>query len=377
MKQINKDKLISAGYAIALILLTLGITVSASKVYEYAFLNNFNTGSVDIKLDQYEITESGLKTEATNRIILPEDRVSYIPEITNLRAPAYVRIKVNVTVDKEDPIPITPDDIFLMNKGWVFKNNYFYYTEPVVHGGVKDAFQGLIIQTDWLVQGKSQEVVVSACAEAIQADNFKPNFDSETPWGSVAIEEAKPVDTNNYMVARSVVVTNELTFRSNSGLEANTKDLFRGFQRYMAGSTYMDTLKIKNTASYPITVYFRTESIESKLTSKAKLDISMKDKTIYSGALFTGNTPYKKLVQIKPGKSAELVYTVSLPDDSVNEYSVLADNVTWKFKVVESKSPGTGENAMVALWLVLFMVSVMLLAFLIKKARKDKRSSED
>ena len=51
--------------------------VYAAKVYEISFQNEFKTGSVDIKIEQYEKTEQGEKLIDPG-VVMPNQDVSYI-----------------------------------------------------------------------------------------------------------------------------------------------------------------------------------------------------------------------------------------------------------------------------------------------------------
>ena len=388
----KNKKIASIGLAMMLILLSVFAVYAASKVYEYSFTNDFSTGSVDLTLRQFTIDENGDIQEATPKSVLPGEHISYMPEVENLRADAYVRVKIDIEMDEETSRPITTDDIFTASDGWVQKGDYFYNTEIMKKGEKKIAFQGISVPDNWVQDTEGFSVVkdgdtpakasgftVHATADAVQAENFTPDFESQTPWGSIQIEEAKEEDQNEYGIGTPVVMTNEMTFSHSGGLEANTKDLFRNFGLYMAGDEYKDTLKITSKASRPVTIFFRTNNLNNTdLKGKMKLKIELDGQSVYDGDLFSSKLgSYEKLTKLAAGKTATFTYTVTLPEDSQNYYSVLKDNVQWMFKAVEDEAPKTEDNIKLALWFGAFIAAAVLLILVAVKARERKEDNDE
>lgn len=404
-----RKRLLSAGMAAALFVLTLITVISAAKVYELAFQNKLSTGSVDIDLKTLSVSEDGSLKDVVERDVYPGERLSYMPMIKNKRADAYVRVKIDVTMDQETEEPVTSknvyqevikvlteDDVFqtIDSSDWVQKGDYFYNTKVMKQGEKSYAFQGIIIPANWVVglgdslpaippgtdPARASGFTIALHADAIQAENFSPDFSSDHPWGSVETEQAKEEDGADYSIASPVVTQNEMTFKGSGGLEANTKDLFRNIQRFNAGTIYEDSLEIRNASSNGITVYFRTKNTASYLKAKMRLKIEMEGKTIYDGDLTSSSlSEYRELVKLKAGKDATLKYTVLLPDDSLNSYSVLSDEVEWDFKVVVDESgrktgtPRTGDTMAVVFWALTLLISVAIMGYLIRREKKQKK----
>ena len=146
----------------------------------------------------------------------------------------------------------------------------------------------------------------------------------------------------------------------------------------MAGDKYHDNLIINNTSSDPITILFKAENTDTDLNGKMILDIILDGKTVYSGDLTSeSRSSYKEIATINAGERARFEYTVRLPDDSLNAYSVLADKVLWKFKAVKSSKPDkpvkTGENAEIIIWVFVFTASVSGLYYLMEAGRNKRR----
>lgn len=353
--------------------------ISASKVWEKTMKGKLQTGSVDIKVTQLEIDENGNLKEAVPHIVLPGQDISYIPEIETFKADSYVRLKVDLIMDNKIDNPITIDNIKSIKDGWIKKGDYFYYTKVLKKNNPKQVFQGLKVPSEWSSE-KSTGFKVKVTADCIQAANFKPDFSSDMPWGSVKIEESKNYDGINYgHVEGHKKSNNILTFDRDSGLQSTTSDLFQNWGEFMAGDTYKDTLKIKNKSNNPITVYFRTKNHKIDLKDSAHLIIRLGDKIIYDGNLTSLNlNEYVKLAKIKGRDSIDLSYEIYVNKDSENTLSALTNDVEWQFKVVEDTSQGsnngsisTGDQNQLLIYMGLFIISLVLIIIVTEKIRDE------
>ena len=418
MKNIIREKYKSVLLAIALAALTVSSVVSAAEIYELGLKGHINTGSVAIDLKPLCLDSDGKLKDAEEKAVSPGEHLSFMPVVENKRADAYVRLKVDIIMDEETETPVTNDDIYrerirvitdddvfktIDSSEWIRKGDYFYDTKVLKQGGKSCAFQGIIIPDNWVSDpdkslpsapdGKTPAQAsgfrISLHADAIQAENFKPDFESDNPWGSVIIEDAKTDDNRDYSVASPVIDSNKLIFTGSGSLEANTDDLFRNFNTYMPVGLYTDSILISNKAANDITVFFRTDNVPTGLKDKMKLSISCSGKTIYNGSLSsTEISDYKELVKLRSGKEAELKYTVKLPEDSLNEYSVLSEDIEWLFKVAEhtdkdnennsvnkaerkNSGPETGDAAMLLAWMTAFVLSASATSFLIHRNRRS------
>ena len=333
--------------------------VYAAKVYEISFTNNFETGSVDVQIEQYEVLEDGSEKLIDPGVVMPNMDVSYIPRVTNLRSDSYVRVKVDIVMDKEIPQPITLDSVYNLNKDWVQRGDYFYYTKVMKTDETSDLFEGFHVPEEWLHETASG-FTINLTVDAVQDDHFTPDFDSELPWGTIEIEQAKEEDNIVYGVAKQVGDSPSFEYTASKGLEASTTDLFSNFDHYMAGDVYSDTLTMKNKSDNDIVIYFRTQNERDDLLDQMDLKIDCAGETIYEGNLASEALfEYEELTVIKANSSEDFDFEVKLPEKSQNYYSVLKDKVVWQFKVVEIRDDATqtGDD-----WNRMFYTIILVLA---------------
>lgn len=354
-----------------------GCIAYAAKIYEITYTSNIKTGSVDIKIEQYEVTDDGEKLIDPGEV-MPNQDVSYIPRVTNLRAAGYVRVKVDIVMDEEIPQPICLDYIYGQNEEWIRIGDYFYCTKVLETGESSDIFEGFNVPYQW-TQETASGFTINLTADVVQADNFVPNFDSALPWGSIEIEKAKVEDNISYSTVKETGSSPSWTYTSASGFETTTSDLFANFDYFMAGDTYKDNLEMKNEASNDIKVYFKTENETSDLLKKVRLRVYCDGKTVYEGNLASENmNEYFYLTTIKSGNAKDLAFEVILPEDAQNYYSVLEENVIWKFKVSEiQKSVQTGDESNILPFIAVGIIALLIAAFALITRRKDKENDNN
>ena len=340
----NRKRLLKIAVVVmAAILLATMSGISATKVYELGFKNKLDTGSVAIDLTTLSVDTEGNEVESSTQRIAPGTTVSYIPNVKNLRKDAYVRLRFEFEMSGSSTTPVTAENIQGLGSDWVKKGDYFYCKKALTRGESSRAFTGLSIPSSW--DNNATGFTVKAYADAVQAENFTPNFDSSMPWGSIVIEEAKADEIANYGVAAPITEPNTLEFKEDSGLEASTSDLFSGFTGFMAGTERSDTLLIKNASKRPITVYFKTKTTNSDLLKKVALTISFDGKNLYSGDLSSLSLEeYKELSKIPSGESKTFNYALKLPEDAENYYTALAEELEWMFKVAEDDPNNPDPN---------------------------------
>lgn len=366
--EMNKDFIIF----IAILMLSFLVAISATRVFTYTLKGYLDTGSVDVDITPYEV-RGGELIEATDRMIMPGEKLSYIPEVTSLRESGFVRVKVEIEMDEDTGSPITTDNVFTVCDDWLQKGDYFYCTKVLDRGEKSDIFQGLTIPEDWTKETASG-FSIRLTADIIQSENFVPDFQDQYPWGSVEIEVAKESDQTNYRTATPLLEKNILEFNGGKGFEGNTKDLFRNFGTYMAGDEYADVLKVKNRSDNSIELFFKTDNVPSDLLNQMNLTIRFDGKKLYQGNLASREiSSWIKLTTLKPGEEKNLEYIVELPDESRNYYSVLDDDVTWQFKctAMDKSIVKTGDDNAMLLWFVIFLIATICLISLLETRREQ------
>ena len=370
---------------IAVILLLAGMTatlVYSAVVNEIVFKNNLKTGSVQIQVNQYEETENGKQLIGPGQVLANQD-VSYIPEVTNIRAASYVRVKVDIVMDEDVPEPVTVENIYGISDQWVKRGEYFYCTKALEPSETAWIFKGFHVPESWNEEmGSGFRIFLTA--DAVQADHFTPDFGKLNPWGTIEIQEEKDTDSIVYRVAETGnvgVSDNVLTFSDSMGLEANTNDLFRNFGYFMAGNSFEDTLKMVNKSDSPVKISFCTATEQDDLTEQMKLEIKCEGKLLYEGPLSSQTMEdYIELIELAPSDIRDFSFKVSLPDDSDNSYSVLEDQVVWKFKA--EKVPGadgtgsevqTGDDFSLAGCLAGVIAALLVIGLMLLPGKRGNR----
>jgi len=368
----NKKRVIIS----CILLLTIaGCAAFAAKVYEISFTNNIKTGSVDIQIEQYEKTEEGEQLVDAGEV-MPNQDVSYIPRVTNLREDGYVRVKAEIIMDKIIPMPITLDHTYGHNEEWIRVGDYFYLTRVLETGESSDIFEGFNIPAEW-TQEAASGFNIKLTADVVQADFFEPDFTSLAPWGSLEIEEAKEEDNIIYGIAKETVPSPSWNYTSAKGLESETEDLFQNFDHFMAGDSYKDTLEMKNSSKNDIKVYFKTTTIKTDLLDQMQLKITCNDEIIYEGNLTTEPlNKYKELTLIKKGTAQDFEFEILLPDESQNYYSVLEDSVIWQFKVDEIEEVKTGDDSNILPFIAVGIIALMIIISLVVTRRRGNENEK-
>lgn len=363
---------------LAILVMSFLLVISASHVFEYTFSGAVSTGAVDVDITPYELVD-GEMIPAIDKVIMPGDQVSYIPEVRNLREPGYVRVKAEINMDEVSAEPITLSNVIELSDDWVRKGDYFYCTKILERGEKSDLFKGLSVPLRWTEETASG-FTIKLVADVIQSANFKPNFNSDSPWGSVEIEEAKESEQTEYHVVKQMPDSNTLVFKSGKGFEANTDDIFRNFKTHMAGDKYSDSLNILNNSGKDIELFFRTKNKTSDLLEQMKLTIKLDGKQVYSGDLVSRSlSDWTKLMRLRRGDTAKMEYTVELPSESMNYYSVLQDSIKWQFKCaeIESSIVKTGDDSNMVIWLVVFLFSLVVLVYIVGTERSRHESNQN
>mgnify|MGYP001622856365 CR=1 FL=1 len=343
-------------------------------------VNNFNTGIVDIDLQQYEIV-NGEEVESSGVTeVMPGRQVSRIARITNEAYDCYVRAKV--AFSKED---LSEEDLYGISDDWVRKDDgYYYYTKVLKTDESTDLFEGVSIPTDFSQELEEQRLNLDVNVDAIQSRNFNPNFNNGNPWGDVEILERKQGDyemSQFKMNEDSNVFTVEYKGAS-EGLVINKDDFFSDFTTMMPGDVLEHDIELKNTGDNKIDLYFNTETVDdSELLDAIQLQISVDGKEIYNGSINAEELNDKiKLGNYGDGKMS---FKVTVPAELNNHYSLLDSKVKWVFSADEQEPEGgisqvidkinpvkTGDPTVIAGWIVLLVGSAVACGVIVKKRRK-------
>lgn len=142
--------------------------------------NHISTGDINIGIQEYEVKDGkeSLYADPDGRLVLPSQKISKIPRITNYAQPCYVRVKIACTGEM---LVLSEQDISGMPEEWIRAGEYYYLTDPLDTGESADVFQTVTIPEEWTETSSDQRLGITISAEAIQSDNFTPDFSRNSP----------------------------------------------------------------------------------------------------------------------------------------------------------------------------------------------------
>lgn len=356
--------------------------------------NELNTGAVNIELNEYTIS-NGTETiydETTAKSVLPGQVISLIPRISNLGDSSYIRAKISYTSDENITQEVADNNIDNIAEQWVKRGSYWYYKQPVSSGASVDLFKTIQIPSDISNDYQGEFLQLNITAEAVQSENFNPNFDSDSPWSGIEVQEA-----TNYIYKTDKVQlsqTAKIEYENNAELYVNVPDNFLGkLGHLIPGDVVEQEITINNTTSDAVEYFvsFNKESNISEkqieLLKKLNLNISIGDEAIYQGNLYD-------LVKLSLGSYAskttqKVKFKVSIPAELGNEYSDINTSINWVFSVTgkdpvipeEPKpveppiiiGPQTGDTNIQIAFTAFFVSAIGLIIILFVERRNKKK----
>lgn len=346
MSKSKKVALILAG-----MMLLLSMAVCASYRSELTVENKVSTGVVNIALDEYQNNNGNLEPYVNDQVIAPAQFISKIPTVTCKDAECWVRVNLRWTYDNKakEPIKLTDADLVGLQSKWKKIGDYYYYTEPLGKDESAQLFEGIQVPSYYTEVCSDQKVQLTITAEAIQAANVNPDFNSEQPWVETEIIRSIKVRDNTQIsdAAKSSKMVVQFEGEANK-LVSNTDDFFSGLGEIMPGDRKTGTIAIKNTTkntqdltfSMKMPAKYTKSSLE--LLKNMNIEVKNDDEVVYTGTIAdaykAGNI---NLGRYKAGGSSKLSFTIQA-DEKIDNSLALTDAITiWKFSAasVDDKAP--------------------------------------
>lgn len=241
---------------------------------------------------------------------------------------------------------------WLGSDAWVQQGEYYYYTQPLKNGESADFFQSVTIPSAWSSKAADRELGLTVTAEAVQAANFTPNFDSEYPWGDTEIEQCVHETDNSVTEVTQKYTAMSVTYEGAArNLVAAPEDFFQNLQTAMPGDTISDSFQLSNTTATDAEFFFRTETPsnltedELDLLKQFKLTITQNGKTLYQGDLEAVSLNQEiSLGTLKTGGNSRVQFTLQLPAELKNSYAKRESMINWIFRVQGAEEPGKPEG---------------------------------
>lgn len=367
---------------IAALLFVNGTTLYA--VQQTSITNNFTTGIVDIGIKKLMMHERERVSYEAPEDILPGEKISMIPVIENYGNSCYVRAEITFTAPgMEEELEAS---IYGISEDWIkAKDGFYYYKNILKRTDKTDICAGIAIPVNMPQEFKGEQIEWNISVDAIQSQNFEPDFTKDSPWGLVEIltakENAGGVDI--YTEAAKTSFTIEYQGKSKEMI-VNANDFFINFPTLMPGDTFSDYVVLKNSTGKTATMYFRSEiEHESPLLDKILLKITKvsggKESVIYEGTIRAEGLKNNVLLDnIEAGSSTEMHFMITVPESLNNEFSVLTGDVKWIFSTDQISSVKTGDLYQTEMYLILASAMFAFLALLIyKKENSDEKVGEN
>lgn len=319
-------------------------------------VNEFETGIVDIELDEYQIVNGEEEPWVDNPTVMPGDVISKIPRVVNPGNDCYIRVKITF----RDTDQLSEDDLFGMNDKWVKADDgYWYYTEILEHDASVDVFAGILIPDDFSQDNAGNKFYVDIDVDAIQSKNFEPDYSLAKPWGDIEIlkcEKEGQYDVSTFKVSDSKSF--EIVYNGEADVLAkNADDFFENFPYLMPGDEYSDSIVFENDSNVDVIIYFHTEDIDdSELLDKIQLKITTvingETVVVYDGFLRATDLQDDIVLGVIPaGKTGDFNFEISVPAELNNKYTIESSAVKWVFSTesdeiipFEPDSPQTGDD---------------------------------
>lgn len=352
-------------------LLAAAATYAAS-MYRISYVERFETGKVDIRIK--EISERDTGDDSENQILIEANKdLSYVPRIINRAADCYIRAKIEVNMDGDCERPLNLEDIYGINKDWLYRGDYFYYTKILEQGQQVDLFEGLHVPEEW-EYGEANGLDIKVRAEAIQSTNFKPDFNCNLPWGAVELNAVATASGNQCVEATPLSVISEVEYDSSGGFQCETSELFDGFAGIMPGDCCEKTVKVKNSAGYALKTTLNIRAEENQFNEKMTLKIFCDKREIFSGTVSeAGRVKDFKLEDIPKGKTSKVKLQVCLPFDADNDYAEKVNDIVWELNAEEipDENVQTGDYSKLIPYVVIAAFALLMMLCAAARNRKD------
>lgn len=356
------------------VLVTAGIC--ADSVSRIAYTERFETGRVQIRMQD-------LSDDNEVEFIQPNERIEYLPHITNEGASCYVRVHIEIGTDSDDADSVGLDRIYGMDKKWIRQGEYFYYTEPLNSGQRVRVLSGIQLAENWNA-GSAGKLHINLNAEAVQSRNFSPDFDEILPWGAVMLSEVGEGTRQTDALAKEK--TSLVDFTEAGTFECTTSYLFDAFKEMMPGDKYEKNVELRNSSESELNTSLNITALANTLNEKLKLKIYCDGNEIFEGtASEAGDIKNFALDKIPRGQSSKLKIAVEFPAEAGNQYIEIADNIVWELTAAVDKTDSSSRDGVpvrtadmtnLMPWILVVIGSVLCMLLLVCW-RKGKHEQSD
>lgn len=340
----------------------------------------------DGKLGAVDISYSDEVTKAAEAVV-PGYEMELNSYVTNNAEPCWIRVKIEYdtrgdltgsrrNADGVDAYEFDESCVNLADDNWIHIGDYYYYPTVVKNKEKIDFVKSVKTPVDWGNETSDVTFETFYTAEAVQAKNFTPNFNSDDPWYGTVIQA---FDTSNYKLKeagndRFQVICDP----SAKELIAVGDDFFNNWENMMPGDVLTGELTISNKMNIPVKMYFSTKNTgDSELLTKLHMVIKNNDKVVFDSNLSSDINPETLIQEYSSGESSKLTYELTIPEELDNAYALKELESVWTFradipeKQKKATPVATGDHSMNA---ITYGAMATGGAFVVALAKKRKES---
>lgn len=377
ISQVSK-KLLIIGFILTLIMGVSGVYALDTGTSSQS---DVSVGNIDIKITEYTLNSTNEEVAYNKQTmeVNPGQEISLIEKVKNLCVECYVRASIAI-----EGINVT--DITQCIKGissdWQKIGDYYYYKNELATNDEVKIFDTVKIPED-LPNGIKQ-IKLKVVVEAVQAQNFEPNYNLEDPWNGLEIQKSI---YSNYSIDEE---TNKLTIEYEDGADkyiTTPDDFLQDLSKMMPGDTIQKQIRIKNTDKDQAEFFVAIDTDDlttnqKELLKNIPVKITNKEGTvIYEGSL-AGVQEGISLGIYRLNQEDILTIQLKLPKEAPNEYEGLLHSIKWKFyaKYKEQRSiakilnPKTGDLKF-DLSLLLFFTSAIGLVIVLALMHVERKKN--
>ena len=156
-------------------------------------------------------------------------------------------------------------------------------------------------------------------------------------------------------------------------LFADPDNFFVNFSDVMPGDTYQDQAMIKNDSKQKIKLYFAQETNpDSELLKRIRLTIKLDEQELFQGTMAEA-IERKEIAELSSGEEKQLSYTVDVPKELDNDYTLEDEEIVWIFSTEEVNTRGkvqTGDNGY--LYFLLAGICITGAYIMFRRKREDR-----
>ncbi len=358
-------------YIILIIFLLILSTVSgiyAYQSYEIAIVeNNIVSGAVNIELKEYLKDKNDIEVEidSLNKKVLPSESIPFIVKVYNRGISSYLRIKYEYNNGT-----FYDSDINMDETNWVKKGDYYYYKNILEESSYVELFNKYTTPSDIL---GTYDFIITA--EAVQAEYFTVDFESNTPWGDFVVEDA--ID-DNYDISTISVSNNTIVDYKDDG--DNYLEIPQNFMQKIyllrPGDKISDYITVNNISDKQIEIFMKNVNLSPQLNENYKyLTLKVydeKNNVVYDGKVL--QEALTSLGRYEPGSSNKLTFEVEFLKENENITSIKDYKIGWKYylseieeepSIIDIINPKTGDG--IFIWVAIFIASLCMLIVTIKR----------